>query len=105
MYFARASFPGLLSGMFLSACFSIGLMWSVSSKTSSSLRLASSPILIPVWRRSSIIENILASFLDASLRALYSVGLRMRGGASSYLGCETRREGSSVTYSLIFKNL
>lgn len=81
-----ASLAGLLSGTSRSSCFSIGFMWREFSLISSSLKFASSPILIPVWRRSSIIANMRGSFLDASLKALYSVGLRILGGASSYLG-------------------
>src|SRR3989338_7757954 len=55
-------------------------------KTSSTLRFASSPILIPVCSKTSIIAAILASSRAASLSARYSIGERILGGLVSNLG-------------------
>src|SRR3989344_1948800 len=108
-YLFKAVSAALFMGTVLSDLFSCGLIKRLPSlpfcerNTSSVLMFASSPILIPVCSKISIIAAILASSLAASLSALYSIGERIRGGLVSNLGWLTRLAGSSVITSWIFK--
>src|SRR3989344_7978743 len=104
-YLFKAVSASLFIGTVRSDLFSCGLIKRLPSllfcetNTSSVLMFASSPILIPVCKRISMMAAILASSRAASLSARYSIGERIRGGLVSNLGWSTRLAGSSVINS------
>src|SRR3989344_9509848 len=83
-------------GMERSGLFSRGRMKSSFFLMSSSLRLASSEMRMPVWRRISTMAQTLISSRQASRSLEYSSWVNMRGGGVVYLGWVRGEAGVGV---------
>jgi len=100
MYDKRTSEAGLFKGIVRSGCVAYASILRTLSLVCAVFRLATSEILSPVCRMSSIMAAILTSLLTTSRSALYSSWERNLGRAFSILGWATDELGIGGNYIL-----